>query len=247
MQDAPLIDPTGPSMDEAILASILARRIRPGSRLGESELAKIFGVSRTLVREAMMRLEARHIVEVRPRRGWFVVEPSVAEARLVFGARRALEGGAIRLLPPLAPDHRARLHAHLADERSAIAAGDHPRLVCLMGDFHIRLMEILGNPVLAEIMRDLTARTILIAMLYQSDDHAEESHRGHCRIVAALERGDRHAAAEEATRHLDEVEAGLDFDMGADALADLRRSLLPPNASALPAFPPARTRRSSAC
>lgn len=185
-----------------------------------------------------MRLEARHIVEVRSRRGWFVVEPSVEEAKRVFQARRALETGAIRLLPALTPEQTARLHAHLEAERQAMADGDHPRLVCLMGDFHIRIVESLGNPVLAGIMRDLTARTILISMLYQSDDHAEESHRGHDRIVAALERGDRQAAAEEAIRHLDEVEAGLDFDIAADPLADLRRSLLPPDASAKPSVLP---------
>lgn len=230
MQDAALEAPTCIPIDEAVLASILARRIRPGSRLGEAELAKLYGVSRTLVREAMMRLEARHVVEVRPRRGWYVSEPSVAEAKRVFQARRALEAGLMRILPPLTESDRAMLHRHLDEERRAIAAGDHPRLVGLMGDFHIRIVEILGNPVLAEIMRDLTARTILISMLYQSDDHAEESHRGHCRIVAALESGDRSAAVEEAVLHLDEVETGLDFDMTADPLAELRRSLSVPAA-----------------
>ncbi len=56
----------------------------PGARLGEGELASLFNVSRTLVREALMRLASRHIVEVRSRRGWFVVEPSSTEAKRVF-------------------------------------------------------------------------------------------------------------------------------------------------------------------
>ena len=213
------------AIDDVIVQSVLARRIRPGARLGESELATIFGVSRTLVREAMMRLEARGIVEVRPRRGWFVIEPSRIDAAQVFQARRALEAGLMRVMPPLTEEGRARLCAHLEAERQAIAEGNHPLLVCLMGDFHIRLVELVDNPVLADILRDLTARTILISMLYQTDAHAEESHRGHCRIVEALERGDRAAAADLAILHLDEVEAGLDLDMAADPLADLRRSL----------------------
>ncbi|OLP55722.1 GntR family transcriptional regulator [Rhizobium rhizosphaerae] len=213
------------TIDDVIVQSVLARRIRPGARLGESELATVFGVSRTLVREAMMRLEARGIVEVRPRRGWFVIEPSRLDAAQVFQARRALEAGLMRVMPPLTEAARAKLHAHLDEERRAIAEGDHPRLVCLMGDFHICLVELIGNPVLADILRDLTARTILISMLYQTDEHAEESHRGHCRIVEALERGDPAGAADLAILHLDEVEAGLDLDMATDPLADLRRSL----------------------
>ncbi len=235
MQDRRNPSPPSAAIDTAILESILARRLRPGQRLGEGELASLFTVSRTLVREALMRLASRHIVEVRPRRGWFVVEPSSAEAKRVFEARRAVEAGLMRIMPALEPAHLALLQSHLSDERAAIVAGDHPRLVCLMGDFHIRLGDIVANPVLSEILRDLTARTILISMLYQSTTHAEESHLGHCRIVEALARGDRLAACGLAIQHLDEVEAGLDLDIAADPLADLRRSLDPTGALALPA------------
>lgn len=225
------------TIDASILASIFAHRIRPGARLGEGELASLFGVSRTLVREAMMRLQARRIVEVRPRRGWFVVEPSAEEARHVFDARRAVETGAMRALPDAPPpDGLHALRLHLDEEARAIAAGDRPGLICLMGDFHILLAELLQNPVLADILRDLTARTILILMLYQSSEHAEQSHRGHRLIVEAIERGDRNEAATLAVHHLDEVEAGLRLDMQQDPLADLRRSLaLPPPAPSGPA------------
>lgn len=209
-----------------ILSSIFAHRIRPGSRLGEAELAALFGVSRTLVREAMMRLQARRIVEVRPRRGWFVVEPSAEEARQVFQARRVMESGLLHSLPTeLNADDLDAIREHLDDEKRAIAEGDRPTLICLMGDFHIRIAHLFANPVLADILHDLTARTILISTLYQSEEHAEESHRGHCLIFEAILAGDRKAAADLALRHLDEVEAGLRLDMQIDPLSDLRRSL----------------------
>ncbi len=67
-----------------------------------------------------------------------------------------------------------------------MAAGDRQRLTCLMGDFHIRIAELGGNPILVDILRDLTARTILISMLYQSEFHAVQSHEGHCRIFEAM-------------------------------------------------------------
>ncbi|MCA1404310.1 GntR family transcriptional regulator [Ensifer sp. IC3342] len=216
-------------IDEAIVSAILSARIRPGTRLSENQLAALFDVSRTRVREAMMRLEARGIVNVSPRRGWFVVEPSADEAMTVYGARRVIEAGLLRTMDRLTETGRTILNAHLAEEKAAIAAGDRQRLTCLMGDFHIRIAELAGNAILVDILRDLTARTILISMLYQSDFHAMQSHLGHCRIVAAMEAGDFLKAASLSVEHLDEVETGLDLTRRPDPLADLRRSLsLPP-------------------
>ncbi|MBT9370961.1 GntR family transcriptional regulator [Rhizobium sp. CSW-27] len=227
MQDLSTSPPQLQSIDKAIVDAILSARIQPGTRLSENQLAALFSVSRTRVREAMMRLEARCIVTVSPRRGWFVSEPSAEEARHVYGARRIVEYGLLRSMPALTPSDLAALHRHLEDEKLAIASADRQRLTCLMGDFHIRLAEIVGNPVLTEVLRDLTARTILISLMYQSDFHALQSHEGHCAIVAALEANAPEQAAALAIRHLDEVEEGLDLTRQPDPLADLRRSLQP--------------------
>src|SRR2546426_1989078 len=81
---------------QQVVESILAQKLAPGERLGEQELAEHFGVSRTLVREALMQLHARGFVEVRSRKGWYVVEPSLDEARDAFAARRAVESGILR-------------------------------------------------------------------------------------------------------------------------------------------------------
>ncbi|MFT9377083.1 GntR family transcriptional regulator [Komagataeibacter saccharivorans] len=62
-------------IEDRIIRAALSGHIAPGERLGEKDLSQIFNVSRTLVREAMMRLQARGIVEVSPRRGWLVIEP----------------------------------------------------------------------------------------------------------------------------------------------------------------------------
>ena len=179
-----------------------------------------------------MRLETRAIVHVSPRRGWFVVEPSAEEAMTVYAARRVIESGLLRSMIELTPAGRGKLRAHLAEEKAAIAAADKQRLICLMGDFHIRLAELSGNGVLIDILRDLTARTILISMLYQSDFHAMQSHLGHCAIVDALEAGEFTKAADLSIAHLEEVEEGLDLTSRRDPLSELRTSLsLPPAAA----------------
>lgn len=229
MQDGNTQQPTQINIEASIVSGILSARLRPGTRLGESQLATLFDVSRTRIREAMMRLETRGIVTVSPRRGWFVVEPSAEESIKVYEARRIIEFGLLRNLSSVSERDLEILAAHLQEEKLAIAKGDRQRLTCLMGDFHIRIAEIAGNEIIVEALRDLTARTILISMLYQSDFHAQESHDGHCRIFEALQEGDFNAAAELAIRHLDEVETGLDLTHRPDPLSDLRNSLsLPP-------------------
>ena len=107
---------------QRVVESILAQKLAPGERLGEQELADLFGVSRTLVREALMQLQARGFVEVRTRKGWYVVEPSVEQARDAFAARRAVEAGLLRQADgqldgkPLQSVVR-RLRQHIAEEQ----------------------------------------------------------------------------------------------------------------------------------
>ena len=109
---------------QRVVESILAQKLAPGGRLGEQELADLFGVSRTLVREALMQLQARGFVEVRTRKGWYVVEPSFEQARDAFAARRVIETGMLREAGKPLQTVIRRLRQHVAEEREAIAAGD---------------------------------------------------------------------------------------------------------------------------
>ena len=219
--------PTGTtlSIDRVIVDAILAGRIRAGTRLGEQALATLFDVSRTSVREALIQLEARGIVQVIPRRGWFVVEPSLEEAQEVFQARSAIEMGILRTLTRIEPTAIAALREHIRAERAAIASDDVGLRSYLLGDFHICMVEAVGNRVLADILRDLTARTVLIAALYQSTHDATDSCDEHEEITDLLARGRLGDAADLMARHIGNVEAGLTKRIERDPLLDLRRAL----------------------
>src|ERR1700738_4194629 len=95
--------PSTTPIDRVIVNAILAGRIRAGTRLGEQALATLFQVSRTSVREALIRLETRGILQVSPRRGWFVIEPSLEEALEAFQARRAVEMGILHTISTPTP------------------------------------------------------------------------------------------------------------------------------------------------
>jgi DNA-binding GntR family transcriptional regulator len=212
-------------IDRVIVDAVLAGQIRAGTRLGEQALASLFEVSRTSVREALIRLETRGIVQASPRRGWFVVEPSLEEAREAFEARRAIETGILRTVGSITPNVVHALRDHIARERVAIAANDAAARSYLLGDFHVCMVEAFGNQILADILRDLTARTVLISALYQSTNDATESCDEHEQITDALEAGDLNRAADLMISHIGNVQAGLSKRIDSDPLLDLRRAL----------------------
>jgi DNA-binding GntR family transcriptional regulator len=211
---------------QQVVESILAQKLAPGERLGEQELADLFGVSRTLVREALMQLQARGFVEVRPRRGWYVVEPTVEDARDAFSARRIIESGILadagRPLQAVTP----RLRAHIAEEQQAIDGADAATRAFLLADFHVCLAESMGHRSLSDILRDLTARTTLAASLYQSRHEASQSCAEHESIVEALEAGDTALARERLLAHIGHVEAAL--NPGQPLVRDRLRDSLSP-------------------
>jgi DNA-binding GntR family transcriptional regulator len=213
-----------------IVESILAQRLSPGERLGEQALADLFEVSRTLVREALMQLKARGFVEVRTRKGWYVVEPSIDEARDAFAARRAVEGGMLRQTEgrPLQSVIR-KLRQHIADEQRSLDGADAATRAFLLADFHVCLAECLGHRVLADMLRDLTARTTIVATLYQSSHDARASCADHARIVAMLENGDLAGAERLMLEHIGSVESGLGKTLAEqpDAQEKLRATLAP--------------------
>jgi len=213
---------------QRIIEAILAQRLAPGTRLAEQNLSMLLDCSRTLVREAMMQLAARGIVTVSSRRGWFVVEPSEAEAREAFEARRVIETGLIRSAAPMDKTKLDKLKRHIREEKQALKGTDVGRRSYLLGDFHVCLAECLGNQLLADTLRDFTARTTLIAMLYQSTHDAAHSCQEHVGIVKALEAGDTARAEALMAQHIGHVQQALRLDTAAaDPLAGLRAALAP--------------------
>ncbi|MGY0194180.1 GntR family transcriptional regulator [Leptothrix sp. BB-4] len=214
---------------ERVVQSILARRLRPGERLGEQELADMFEVSRTLVREALMQLQARGFVEVRPRVGWYVVEPSFDEARETYAARRIIETGMLRDAGRPLQSALKQLREHVASEREAILTGDAGTRSVALADFHVCLAECLGNRFLTAMMVDLSARTTLVSALYQSQTEAEDSNEDHAHIVDALADGDNARAEALMREHIDRLAARLDETLAGNSrgAGRLRAALLP--------------------
>ncbi|MCX2860838.1 GntR family transcriptional regulator [Paucibacter sp. PLA-PC-4] len=195
---------------DSITQAIVERRLMPGTKLAEQQIADIFQVSRTLVRQALNQLSRDRLVTLEPARGAFVAQPSVEEARQVFEVRKMLEAAMIsQLAATVTKAQIAQLRAHLKAEREAVAHTDVSGRTRLLADFHVILARMQGNEVLAQLLTDLLSRSSLIALMYQSSHSAAESQAEHEAIVDALERGDKKAALKLLEAHLGNVEANL--------------------------------------
>jgi DNA-binding GntR family transcriptional regulator len=198
-----------PTRADAVYAglrrAIIEQALAPGDKLPEDSIGRSFGVSRTLVRGALARLQAEGLVRLRANRGAEVASPTLEEASDIFEMRRCLELEATRRLATRAqPADIARLEAHLAEE-SAAAAGNDDRSIRLAGEFHILLAELAGNQVLLGYVAELVSRCSLILALYGRPHSAECGIREHAEIIEALRHHDATTAATLMERHLGDV------------------------------------------
>ena len=193
----------------AILDAVLDHRLAPGTKLKERELSEIFGVSRGAVRAALTRLGHSLLVELRPNRGAIIANPSVAETRDMFEARRVLEAAIVQRLARSATAKQiSELRSFVADEARAYKKGDHKAGQRFSIRFHKVLAELAGNRTLDRFMEHLICRTPLLALARTgriaycgADEHRE--------VVEAIARHDVAAAARCMTEHLANVEAQL--------------------------------------
>ncbi|MGA0925740.1 MAG: GntR family transcriptional regulator [Burkholderiaceae bacterium] len=197
---------------QSLTKAIVEHRLEPGSKLAEQKLADHFGVSRTLIRQALFRMSQNRLVRMEPSRGAFVASPSVEEAKQVFAVRRMLElEMAVQFTRAATPQKIKALKVHLEREAAAVNAQDAATRTELLGDFHVRIAELLGNFVLAELLRELISRCALITLMYQSTQDAECSTNEHSAIVAAMESKDEALVTQLMAHHLDDVERSLTF------------------------------------
>jgi len=121
---------------------ILACELRPGSDLREQQLASRFAVSKSPVRDALLRLEREHLVTISPRQGYRVAPISLSDAREMFRLRLVLETACAQEAARSAPeDHLAALDRF----RHAPASGSPAAFIAYNQDFHCSVARLCSN------------------------------------------------------------------------------------------------------
>jgi len=194
---------------DAVYQAVLEHRLEPGQRLREEEMAAEFGVSRTVVRQALQRLAQDQVIELMHNRGARVPLPSLEDARHVFEARRMVECEVARKLGgQLSQQQVEELQMLAQAEQDADRRGDRAEAIRLSGEFHNALARMYGNPVYVRMLAGLMPTTsLLMARFKLHGGQVCVAHR-HVDLISALLKGSS-LAATEMRKHLVELEQSL--------------------------------------
>jgi DNA-binding GntR family transcriptional regulator len=177
-----------------ILTRIHNGNLAPGSRVRDAELAVEMGVSRTPVREALLRLASDGVLESAMGRGFRVRPIDAAELREVGDILGALESLALRLSPPVTGERLERLRQ--VDRRLEQTRGDVSRCLDLEDEWHRVLLEACPNARLLELIGSLrhVPRRYLAAYMRDAG-RLSLSTLPHQKIAKALQEGGSDSAA----------------------------------------------------
>ncbi len=186
--------------------ALIEHEYAPGDSLREVALSARYGVSKTPIREALVRLEHDGLVEIAPYKGARARTYTPDDARELFEARELLESEGLRMTAD-DPDAIARLRANVEETRSALTAGMLSEVSARLDEFDDLLLAQLDNRLLAGVVEKLTLHLRRLGKLGAGRARFEESIQQHEQIVDALERGDEVSARRVLTAHLGSVAA----------------------------------------
>ena len=191
---------------------ILSGRMRPGQALSENEIAQRLGVSRTPVREAIIRLESEGLLVVRPQVGTTVAPIDVDTVSDVQFMREAIECRTVALAAQRAsPADAKELRANLKEQARVAARGDHAAFVPLDDGMHRKLVAMAGRPRVWRTVEDAKAQLDRVRFLSLEDPAwLATIHRQHEEIVERVLAGDAVGAKAAMSRHLRAVFASIE-------------------------------------
>ncbi len=207
---ASVVDQVYTAIRERITSGSLAR----GARVHQEDLAEELGVSRTPVREALRRLAAEGLVEMRTNRGARVADVDQAGMRVSYEARTVIEPGAARLAAGQRLDEPlARMRAAVAAQRRSLR--NVQRSFEANREFHLALAAASGNEFLSQFAERLWVARIgetIYERQVQTQERMLLDVREHEQILEAIEAGDGRRAESLTRRHLaDAMKRSLDI------------------------------------
>jgi DNA-binding GntR family transcriptional regulator len=189
---------------EALAEDIAYGRLGPGEALDETMLAERFGVSRTPVREALRELAAIGLVEHRPHRGAVVASLDPERLAEMFAVMAELEAlCAAWAAIAITAAERTELSAMHEAAGELVRIGDVARYREINDRFHEFIYAASHNAFLEETVIGVRRRVLAFRRAqFQGLGRLVVSHAEHGRVVQAILRGDREAAAREMRAHL---------------------------------------------
>jgi DNA-binding GntR family transcriptional regulator len=197
------------SVYETVRNGIISGELRPGDPLVEAQLSADMGISKTPVREALIRLTRDGLVVQELHRRSRVATPTAEDVRAACELRRWVEG---EIAANAATSPNAELidvlDASIEDSRRALKRRDQRRWAAAVEEFSDGLIAHSGNRYAGELLERMRNLLSLIGNLSQeAPGRRERSIDEHQAILDAIRAGDADAARRATFAHLDSIEA----------------------------------------
>jgi len=192
---------------EHLRDAIVGLELPPGAALSDRELCEQLSMSRTPVREALLRLANIGLVEIRPQSGTFVSRIRMAEVHEANFIRRELEGACVREAAKVINASQKKELIFLIEQQKLDHSRQNAKVFSrLDSDFHGAIHTIAGNAMCRMIIRDVRmfVDRLRNLSLHRPAD-LDEILADHAAIAGALIEGDSQAAEREMNRHIDRV------------------------------------------
>jgi DNA-binding GntR family transcriptional regulator len=184
---------------EQLKRDIAEFRFLPGDRFTESTICSQQKVSRTPVRQALFRLRQEGVVEVHFRSGWEVKPFDFEKFDHLYDLRILLETTAVQRLcrngfqhPLKEPENRLDLELLTAQAQiwmvpESERSTDRRQVAVLDEEFHLALVQAIGNPEMLRVHRDVTERIRSVRRLdFTLQDRIQATYKEHSRILTAV-------------------------------------------------------------
>ena len=224
---APVSDLSSEGIAQRLTEAVHEHRVLPGTKLSEDEVGEVFGVSRTIVRQALRAMAHEGLVSIERNRGAFIARPSVKDAREVFEARALLEPQTARAAAERATAADVRLlEQHIEQEHAALATGQAGLALKLSGLFHVEIARVADQHTIEMFIQQLVSRSSLVIALYwQRRTALCESHAHHA-LLDAFRDNDPDKAEDLMKGHLVDLVSQLNLREPPAETRSLRDALL---------------------
>ena len=187
---------------EQLRAEVINCKLAPGTEMREAELAVRFEMSKSPVRDALMRLAREGLVITLPRQGYRVAPVSLNDVLDMFHLRAALERACMERIVLRASDEDLRA---LDRFRQFDAAQWEGGFIAFNREFHRRIAELGGNARMRDQLHDLIdqlERAVQVSVANTRAGDPQPLVNEHAAIIDALQARDRRAAQRLAEQHI---------------------------------------------
>ena len=199
--------------------AIVKGDLPPDSRLIESRMANVMGISRTPVREAIHKLEREGLLRHNPSGGFFVVGLTRSDIEETFGIRSVLESYAARLA---ATHHKGEdelnpLEQKIHEYQRHLDQGDLKALLRINTEFHDLLYALSRSPRLIKMINDLQDQIYRFRqVLLKTEENARISNEDHKLMLKFISKRDLEGVESLVREHILRGQGIVlkEFDMG---------------------------------